>query len=92
MSGEKGRLEPAMQLAAHIFWRTVIFSIIAWAAFVLRLSIRYMQASGAPDGFIMMLDYVELLMFLVDIFSYIVMIVGAACIFARQMLREVRES
>ncbi|MGF6400602.1 hypothetical protein ABH905_004268 [Pseudomonas frederiksbergensis] len=89
MSDVKGLLTPASHLAAHIFVGTTIFCIVAIAAFGLQKLVHLLESNGTDATIITVLTIVEHLTFYVDMFCYVVMLLGAAFVFVREIAREV---
>ena len=91
MSDVKGLLTPAIHLAAHIFVGTMIFAIVAGAAFGLQKLVHLLESNGTDATITYVLTLVEHLTFYVDIICYVVMLLGAAFVFVREIAREVRK-
>jgi len=92
LSNVKGLLTPSVHLAAHIFCGTGIFSIVAGAAFLLQKLVHLLESNGTDATIVAVLVMVEHLTFYVDLLCYVVMLVGAAVVFVREIVREVRKT
>jgi hypothetical protein len=91
MSEGKGLAKAAMHMAGHILVGTFIFAVIALAAFGLEQLVHWLKDKGAGEEIVLVLGIVEHGLFYLDVFLFVIMLLGTAWQFVREVWSEAFE-
>lgn len=86
---KKGLFAAAAHLTGHIFVGAIMFGIVAVAAGMLDLLVKYFEEKGVNETIVTVLGYVEKFVFFLDVACFVVMLLAATYKFACEIWREV---